>query len=90
MIEDDYELSQILTQYLNKFDIDVIDAEEPYIGLSLLTQHQIWPNILDFKRSLGIDGTRDLSPKDLGKKFPRITHLLYSFWPRRIGLFYQD
>jgi len=41
MIEDDYELSQILTQYLNKFDIDVIDAEEPYIGLSLLTQHQI-------------------------------------------------
>jgi len=36
MIEDDYELSQILTEYLNKFDISVISAEEPYIGLTLL------------------------------------------------------
>ncbi len=55
MIEDDYELSQILTEYLNKFDIDVIDAEEPYIGLSLLTQHKFDLIILDLTLP-GIDG----------------------------------
>ncbi len=55
MIEDDYELSQILTEYLNKFDIEVIDAEEPYIGLSLLTQHKFDLIILDLTLP-GIDG----------------------------------
>lgn len=55
MIEDDYELSLILTEYLNKFDIDVIAAEEPYIGLSLLTQHKFDLIILDLTLP-GIDG----------------------------------
>lgn len=55
MIEDDYELSQILTEYLNKFDISVISAEEPYIGLSLLTQHKFDIIILDLTLP-GIDG----------------------------------
>ncbi len=67
MIEDDYELSQILTQYLNKFDIDVIDAEEPYIGLSLLTQHQFDLIILDLTLP-GIDGL-EIIPK-IRKKLP--------------------
>ena len=55
MIEDDYELSQILTEYLNKFDISVVSAEEPYIGLSLLTQHEFDLIILDLTLP-GIDG----------------------------------
>ena len=55
MIEDDYDISQILTQYLNKFDITVMAAEEPYMGLSLLTQHQFDLIILDLTLP-GIDG----------------------------------
>ena len=55
MIEDDYELSQILTEYLNQFAIDVVSAEEPYIGLSLLTQHEFDLIILDLTLP-GIDG----------------------------------
>ena len=55
MIEDDYELSQLLTEYLNKFNINVIAAEEPYIGLSLLTQHEFDLIILDLTLP-GIDG----------------------------------
>ena len=55
MIEDDYELSLILTEYLNQFTIDVVTAEEPYIGLSLLTQHEFDLIILDLTLP-GIDG----------------------------------
>ena len=36
MIEDDSELAQIITKYLAKFDIQVTNAEDPYIGLSKL------------------------------------------------------
>ena len=36
MIEDDPELAEIITKYLAKFDIDVTNAEDPYIGLSKL------------------------------------------------------
>jgi two-component system OmpR family response regulator len=61
MIEDDYELSQILTEYLNKFNIDVVSAEEPYIGLSLLTQHSFDLIILDLTLP-GIDGL-EIIPK---------------------------
>jgi two-component system OmpR family response regulator len=61
MIEDDYELSQILTEYLNKFNIDVVSAEEPYIGLSLLTQHDFDLIILDLTLP-GIDGL-EIIPK---------------------------
>jgi two-component system OmpR family response regulator len=55
MIEDDYEISQILTEYLNKFDITVMSAEEPYMGLSLLTQNDFDLIILDLTLP-GIDG----------------------------------
>ena len=55
MIEDDYEISQILTEYLNKFDITVMSAEEPYMGLSLLTQNEFDLIILDLTLP-GIDG----------------------------------
>jgi len=55
MIEDDYEIAQILTEYLNKFDIAVQSAEEPYMGLSLLTQDTYDLIILDLTLP-GIDG----------------------------------
>jgi two-component system OmpR family response regulator len=55
MIEDDYEIAQILTEYLNKFDIKVTSVEEPYIGLSLLTQEEFDLLILDLTLP-GIDG----------------------------------
>ncbi len=55
MIEDDYEIAQILTEYLNKFDIEVTSSEEPYMGLSLLTQHNFDLLILDLTLP-GIDG----------------------------------
>jgi two-component system OmpR family response regulator len=61
MIEDDYEISQILTEYLNKFDITVMAAEEPYMGLSLLTQHDFDLLILDLTLP-GIDGL-EIIPK---------------------------
>jgi len=55
MIEDDYEIAQILTEYLNKFDISVTAADEPYMGLSLLTQDSFDLLILDLTLP-GIDG----------------------------------
>lgn len=55
MIEDDYEIAQILTEYLNKFDIKVTSVEEPYIGLSHLTQEDFDLIILDLTLP-GIDG----------------------------------
>ncbi len=55
MIEDDYEIAQILTEYLNKFDIKVTSVEEPYIGLSHLTQEEFDLLILDLTLP-GIDG----------------------------------
>ncbi len=55
MIEDDYEIAQILTEYLNKFDISVSSAEEPYMGLSMLTQDNFDLLILDLTLP-GIDG----------------------------------
>jgi two-component system OmpR family response regulator len=55
LIEDDLELALILTNYLTKYDMEVIGAEEPYIGLSLLTQHQFDLVILDLTLP-GMDG----------------------------------
>jgi len=55
MIEDDYEIAQILTEYLNKFGIKVTSVEEPYIGLSHLTQEEFDLLILDLTLP-GIDG----------------------------------
>ncbi len=55
IIEDDPELAMILTSYLTKYDMEVISAEEPYLGLSLLTQHDFDLVILDLTLP-GMDG----------------------------------
>ena len=55
IIEDDPELALILTNYLTKYDMEVIGAEDPYIGLSLLTQHIFDLIILDLTLP-GMDG----------------------------------
>jgi two-component system OmpR family response regulator len=55
MIEDDYEIAQILTEYLSQHDIKVTSVEEPYIGLSHLTQEEFDLIILDLTLP-GIDG----------------------------------
>ena len=55
IIEDDPELALILTNYLTKYDMEVIGAEDPYIGLSLLTQHAFDLIILDLTLP-GMDG----------------------------------
>jgi len=55
IIEDDPELAMILTSYLTKYDMEVISAEEPYLGLSLLTQHNFDLVILDLTLP-GMDG----------------------------------
>jgi len=41
MIEDDMELAEILTEYLENYDIKVTTAEEPYIGLSTLNTGEL-------------------------------------------------
>ncbi|MFT7823722.1 MAG: response regulator transcription factor [Sulfurimonas sp.] len=55
IIEDDPELALILTNYLTKYDMEVIGAEDPFIGLSLLTQHKFDLIILDLTLP-GMDG----------------------------------
>ena len=55
IIEDDPELSMILTSYLEKHSMEVVSAEDPYLGLSLLTQHAIDLVILDLTLP-GMDG----------------------------------
>ncbi len=55
MIEDDSELAQIITKYLAKFDINVTNAEDPYIGLSKLEISTYELLILDLTLP-GMDG----------------------------------
>jgi len=55
IIEDDTELALILTNFLTKHEMEVIGAEDPYLGLSLLTQHQFDLIILDLTLP-GMDG----------------------------------
>ncbi len=55
MIEDDLELAEILTEYLEPFDMSVTVAEDPYIGLSTLDTHPFDLLILDLTLP-GIDG----------------------------------
>ncbi len=55
IIEDDPELSMILSSYLTKHGMEVISAEEPYLGMSLLTQHDFDLIILDLTLP-GMDG----------------------------------
>ncbi len=55
IIEDDPDLLMTLSLYLKKYGIDTECAEDPYIGLSLLTQHNFSLIILDLTLP-GIDG----------------------------------
>ena len=55
IIEDDLELASILANYLIKYDMKATSAEDPYIGLSLLTQHDFDLVILDLTLP-GMDG----------------------------------
>lgn len=55
MIEDDLELAEILTEYLEQFDIAICVAEEPYMGLSLLDTQTFDLVILDLTLP-GLDG----------------------------------
>ncbi|QKF92091.1 response regulator transcription factor [Campylobacter sp. CCUG 57310] len=55
MIEDDFELAEILTEYLENYDIKVTIAEEPYIGLSTLNTGKFDLVILDLTLP-GLDG----------------------------------
>jgi two-component system OmpR family response regulator len=55
LIEDDSELALILTNYLTKHDMEVIGAEDPYMGLSLLSQYSFDLVILDLTLP-GMDG----------------------------------
>ncbi len=55
LIEDDPELLMALSLFLKKYSMDVTCAEEPYIGLSLLTQEKFDIVILDLTLP-GMDG----------------------------------
>ena len=66
MIEDDLELAEILTEYLEQFDIQVTTAEDPFIGLSTLNMQNFDLIILDLTLP-GIDGL-DVC-KEIRKKY---------------------
>ncbi|MDD3342425.1 MAG: response regulator transcription factor [Sulfurospirillaceae bacterium] len=55
MIEDDLELAEILTEYLEPFQINITTADDPYIGLSTLDTQKFDLVILDLTLP-GIDG----------------------------------
>jgi len=55
LIEDDTELALLLSNFLSKHDMQVECAEEPYMGLSLLTQNDFDLVILDLTLP-GMDG----------------------------------
>ena len=55
MIEDDFELAEILSEYLGNYDFKVTIAEEPYIGLSTLNTGKFDLVILDLTLP-GLDG----------------------------------
>ncbi|PID47902.1 MAG: DNA-binding response regulator [Proteobacteria bacterium] len=55
LIEDDLELAEILTEYLEQFDMKVTTAEDPYIGISTLNTSKFDLLILDLTLP-GIDG----------------------------------
>lgn len=55
MIEDDLELAEILTEYLEQFDMQIVTAEDPYLGISTLNTGKFDLLILDLTLP-GIDG----------------------------------
>jgi two-component system OmpR family response regulator len=55
MIEDDTELAEILTEYLEQFDMKITTVEDPFIGLSTLDIQKFDLLILDLTLP-GLDG----------------------------------
>lgn len=55
MIEDDLELAEILTEYLEQFDIEIKTCDDPYLGLSTLKMESFDLVILDLTLP-GLDG----------------------------------
>ncbi len=55
IIEDDPELAMVLSSYLSKYGMEVTAVEDPYIGLSTLTQQDFDLVILDLTLP-GMDG----------------------------------
>ena len=47
MIEDDLELAEILSEYLQQYDIDITVADDPFLGLSKLNLENFNLVILD-------------------------------------------
>lgn len=66
MIEDDLELAEILSEYLNQFDMSVKTVDDPYIGLSTLNNESFDLIILDLTLP-GIDGLEIC--KDIRKRY---------------------
>ncbi len=55
MIEDDEELAEILSEYLQRFNIETINVPDPFLGLSELETHDFDLVILDLSLP-GMDG----------------------------------
>jgi two-component system, OmpR family, response regulator len=66
MVEDDTELAEVLTEYLAKFNIEVTNYEDPFIGLSSIGLKEYDLIILDLTLP-GLDGLEVC--KELVKKY---------------------
>ncbi|WP_200762857.1 response regulator transcription factor [Nitrosophilus alvini] len=55
MIEDDFELAEILTEYLKRFNIELTNYEDPFLALSALRSKKFDALILDLSLP-GMDG----------------------------------
>ncbi len=66
MIEDDLELAEILTEYLEQFDIEVETVDDPFIGVPTLSTKEFDLVILDLTLP-GLDGLEVC--KDIRKRY---------------------
>jgi len=66
MIEDDLELAEILTEYLEQFDIDVETVDDPFLGVPTLATKEYDLVILDLTLP-GLDGLEVC--KDIRKRY---------------------
>jgi len=66
MIEDDLELAEILTEYLEQFDIDVETIDDPFLGVPTLSNSEYDLVILDLTLP-GLDGLEVC--KDIRKRY---------------------